>query len=102
VCLYAALGALPFVPDEAAAMARFLYDHHPRTWGSYGFFDAYNLDFSPPWYSQALYGIDKGCSMIMIENHLTGLIWEAYTNSPGIQAALAVLGFSEREGGRGA
>jgi len=38
----------------------------------------------------------------MIENHLTGLIWDAYTNSPGIQAALAVLGFTRREGGHGA
>jgi len=102
VCIYAALGALPFAPDEAAAMARFLYDHHPQTWGPYGFYDAYNLDVSPPWHSRALYGIDKGCSMIMIENHLTGLIWEAYTHSPSIQAALAVLGFSEREGGRSA
>ena len=102
VCIYAALGALPFVPDEAAAMARYLYDHHPQTWGPYGFYDACNLDVSPPWYSRAMYGIGKGCSMIMIENHLTGLIWEAYTNSPGIQAALAVLGFTRREGGHGA
>jgi hypothetical protein len=98
VSIYAALGALPFVPDEATAMARYLYHHHPQTWGPYGFFDAYNLDVSPPWYSHSLYGIDKGCSMIMIENHLTGLIWDIYTHSPAIQAALGTLGFRRREG----
>jgi hypothetical protein len=102
VCIYAGLGALPFVPDEATAMADYLYHEQPQTWGPYGFYDAYNLDVAPPWYSRALYGIDKGCSMIMIENYLTGLIWNIYTHSPGIQQALSVLGFRLREGERSA
>jgi hypothetical protein len=100
VCIYAALALLPFLPAEAAAMALHLYQHHPLTWGPYGFYDSYNLDVSPPWYSSALYGIDKGISMIMIENYLSGLVWDTYTHSPGIQKALAVLGF-RRRGGRG-
>jgi hypothetical protein len=100
VCVYSALAALPFVPDEAAAMALYLYEQQPQTWGPYGFYDAYNLDVSPPWYSRALYGIDKGISMINIENYLSGLVWDTYTNSPLIQAALARLGFSQRDGVR--
>lgn len=75
-----------------------LYHVHPQTWGKYGFYDAYNLDVNPPWYSTSLYGIDKGCSMIMIENYLSRLVWETYTNSPTIQKALKVLGFTKREG----
>ena len=93
VSIYGALAALPFIPEPTTEMIRYLYDEHPGTWGKYGFFDSYNLAVDPPWYSQSLYGIDKGCSMIMIENHLSGLIWNTYTNDPMIQKALSVLGF---------
>lgn len=78
-------------------MMQYLYQRHPPTWGPYGFYDSYNLDVSPPWYSHSLYGIDKGCSMIMIENYLSRLVWETYTNSPVIQKGLAVLGFTRRD-----
>lgn len=98
VSIYAAVACLPLLPDETLEMMTYLYRHQPRTWGRYGFFDAYNLDVSPPWYSQAIYAIDKGCSMIMIENYLTGLVWNLYTNSPYIRQALRILGFSERAG----
>lgn len=97
VSIYGALSALPFTPDLATDMLLYLYHQHPQTWGRYGFYDAYNLAVTPAWYSQALYGIDKGCSMIMIENYLSRLIWDTYTNSPDIQTALAVLGFQRRE-----
>ncbi len=96
VSIYGALSSLPFTPTESTAMAEYLYQNHPQTWGPYGFYDAYNLAVDPPWYSHNLYGIDKGCSMLMIENYLTGLIWNTYTNSPEIQQALAILGFTQR------
>lgn len=96
VSIYSALSSLPFTPDLALAMMHYLFEHHPQTWGPYGFYDAYNLDVSPAWYSHSLYGINKGCSMLMIENHLTGLIWDVYTNSPLIQKSLDVLGFTRR------
>lgn len=99
VSIYAAVACLPFIPDLALDMMHYLYRCHPQTWGRYGFFDAYNLDVSPVWYSQAIYGIDKGCSMIMIENYLSGLVWDVYTHSPYIQRALRVLGFRENTGG---
>lgn len=96
VSIYSALSSLPFTPELTIDMVQYLYQNHPHTWGPYGFFDSYNLDVSPPWYSQSLYGIDKGCSMIMIENYLGRLIWETYTNSPTIQKSLGVLGFTRR------
>lgn len=96
VSIYGALSALPFVPELALQMIEYLYREHPQTWGKYGFFDSYNLDATPPWYSSALYGIDKGCSMIMVENYLSGLIWNSYTNSSYVQNALNILGFRPR------
>lgn len=98
VSIYAALACLPFIPDETMALVDYLYHQQPRTWGDYGFFDAYNLDVSPAWYSTSLYGIDKGCSMIMIENYLSGLIWKTYTGSDLIQKSLAVLEFTKKPG----
>ncbi|MCK6580665.1 MAG: hypothetical protein L6Q98_21445 [Anaerolineae bacterium] len=96
VSIYGAISALPFVPDLVMPMIAHLHGDHPLTWGRYGFFDAYNLSVDPPWYSSALYGIDKGCSMIMIENYQSGLVWDLYTNSPFIQKALDILGFRRR------
>jgi len=97
VSIYGAVSALPFVPDEALRMIDYLYREHPQTWGQYGFFDSYNIDVDPPWYSTSIYGIDKGCSMIMVENYLSGLIWNVYTNSATIQDALEILGFRKRQ-----
>jgi hypothetical protein len=96
VSIYSALSCLPFIPELTIEMIEYLHGEQPQTWGEYGFFDSYNLDVVPPWYSHALYGIDKGCSMIMIENYLTGLVWNTYTNSPYIQNALKILGFKKR------
>ncbi len=97
VSIYSALACLPYLPDLTLQMVAYLLRDQPQTWGPYGFYDAYNLDVSPPWYSRALYGIDKGCSLIMIENYVSGLIWKTYTNSPYVQNALAVLGFRQRD-----
>lgn len=94
ISIWGALACLPFIPNETIELVEYLFHNHPQTWGRYGFYDAYNLDVNPPWYSKALYGINKGCSMIMIENYLSGLIWDTYTNSPYIRKALDVLGFT--------
>lgn len=94
VSIYSAISCLPFIPNETLEMMQYLYAEQPQTWGKYGFFDSYNLAVDPPWYSRALYGIDKGCSMLMIENHLTRLVWNVYTASTPIQTALHTLGFT--------
>lgn len=96
VSIYGGVSSLPFVPEEATAMIDYLYQTHPQTWSKQGFFDAYNLAVDPPWYSTDHYGIDKGCSMIMVENYLSGLIWNTYHSSPTIQNALNILGFQAR------
>jgi hypothetical protein len=98
ISIYAALGCLPFIPEETLALADYLYHQQPRTWGYFGFYDAYNLDVTPTWYSTSLYGIDKGCSMIMTDNYLSGLIWKTYTGSDLIQKSLAVLEFTKKPG----
>ncbi len=97
VSVYAAVACLPFLPDETLALVEHLYCEHPQVWHpKYGFTDALNLDVTPPWYSRTIYAIDKGLSLVMIENYLTGLVWNVYTESPYIRQALKTLGFTER------
>ena len=36
--------------------------------------------------------------MIMIENYLSGLIWQTYTCSPVIQKGLQALGYKQKSG----
>ena len=96
VSIWSAIACLPVVPAETSILIEYLYTKHPQTYGKYGFFSGYNLDAQPPWYSQAVYGIEKGCSMIMLENYLTGLIWDVYTECQYIQNALNILGFTQR------
>jgi hypothetical protein len=74
-----------------------LYFNHPQTWGHYGFIDAMNLEIPTPWYSKKIIGIDKGCSMIMIENHMNRFIWDLYHASPIIKKAMSDLDFKERK-----
>jgi hypothetical protein len=97
VSIWSAVACLPVLPVETSALIEYLYTKHPQTFGKYGFFSAYNLDVQPPWYSHSVYGIEKGCSMIMLENYLTGLIWDVYTNCSFIQNALNILGFTQKD-----
>lgn len=72
-----AAGSIVFTP-ELSINALTHYAHYSKFWGKYGFKDAYNLDGKKPWYAKECIGIDKGISMIMIENYLSGLIWEYF------------------------
>ncbi|KAF0227585.1 MAG: hypothetical protein FD133_516 [Erysipelotrichaceae bacterium] len=96
ISIYSALSSFPFTPKESEEMMYELYFNHPQTWGKYGFIDALNLDTPTPWFSRRIIGIDKGCSMIMIENHMNRFIWDLYSASPYIQRAYQILGFKER------
>jgi len=96
VSIWSAIACLPVLPAETSALIEYLYTSHHQTYGNYGFFSAYNLDVQPPWYSHSVYGIEKGCSMIMLENYLTGLIWNVYTDDWYIKNALSILGFKQK------
>jgi hypothetical protein len=97
ISIYAVLSSFPYTPEESETMMYELYYNHPQTWGKYGFIDALNLDTKTPWFSEKIIGIDKGCSMVMIENHMNRFIWDLYSAHPVIKKAYEVLGFTERE-----
>lgn len=90
---YGAIGSIVFRPDEAInAMEN--YATYSGFISTYGFVGSYNLDkFDIPWFANDVLGIDKGISILMIENYLSGMIWDIYMEVPYIQEAINVLDF---------
>lgn len=90
---YGALGSIVFRPEQAITAAE-NYRTYERFWSIYGFKDAYNLTTSiNGWFGNDIIGIDKGISVLMIENYLSGMIWEIYMEVPYIQSGLENLDF---------
>lgn len=88
VCAIA--GSLPFTPDESAAALQKLSAEFPAMMGPYGFYDSINLD--KKWMSGAYLGIDKGITLLMIDNTLYHDTWDIYMSHPGIRKAIDRLG----------
>lgn len=86
-----ALGSMPFTPEESAA-ALVHYQGIEALSGPYGLLDSYNLDVEGGWFAPGVIGIDKGISLLMIENHLSGMIWELFMQHPAVRRGLAACG----------
>ncbi len=84
-------GSIVFTPKLSIQALEYYYNHFPKLWCQYGFKDAYNLDGQKPWYSQECIGIDKGISMLMIENYLSGLIWKYFMKNQYVIKGLEKL-----------
>lgn len=87
----AALSSMPYVPEEALACLRVLYEQHgAKIWDEFGFRDAFNPQ--QEWVARGVLGIDIGPISPMIENHRTGLPWRIFMQAPEIHQALKQLG----------
>lgn len=87
-------GSIVFTPSLSIKALENFYNNFPKLWGKYGFIDAYNLE-EGEWYSKEVIGIDKGISMLMIENYLTQLIWKCFMNNEFVQKGLEILGVKQ-------
>lgn len=92
-----AIGSIVFTPELSIKAVENYYNNFPKFWCKYGFKDAYNLDMDEPWYAEECIGIDKGISMIMIENYFTGLIWKYFMKNKYIKKGMNLLGFSKEK-----
>ncbi len=88
-----ALGSIVFTPEIVEETVKYYYEKVPQLWGKYGFKDAYNLDKN--WTSEVYIGIDKGIELLMIENYLSGLIWEIVMKNEYIRKAIKILELKE-------
>ncbi len=88
----AAGGSVPFLPKETIACLANLYNSYGlRAWKKYGFVDAFNPRSS--WTDVDVLGIDLGITMLMVENHRTGFIWEHFMKAREAQRGMKLVGF---------
>jgi hypothetical protein len=89
----AAISSIAFTPVQSLeAMKTFYYFLGDRLWGSYGFYDAF--DVTAGWWATSTLAIDQGPIVCMIENYRTGLLWDLFMSAPEVQTGLTKLGFT--------
>lgn len=88
----ATAGSLPFLFDDCMRVQRTIRSRFgDKAWTRYGFVDAFNP--LTGWYDHDVLGIDLGITMLMAENHRTGLVWEVFMKNPEAQSAMQKVGF---------
>ncbi|MGZ3871554.1 MAG: glucoamylase family protein [Mucilaginibacter sp.] len=89
----AAIASLPYTPEQSMrALKFFYYKLGDKTWGQYGFYDAFNL--SDTWFADSYLAIDQGPIIIMTENYRSGLLWNLFMSCPEVKAGMKNLGFT--------
>jgi len=90
-----AAGSIVFTPNESLEAMEYYYNNHPKLWGRYGFVDAYNVDVLPNWYASDVIGINKGITLLMIENFRTGLIWDLFMKNRWVKKGINAVGLED-------
>jgi len=89
----AAISSIVYTPVQSFdAMRHFADSLGSKTWGDYGFIDAFNQQSN--WYASSFLAIDQGPIVIMIENYRTGLLWNYFMKNTEVHQGLDKLGFS--------
>jgi len=104
------IGSIAFVPNLTIPAMEY-YSNIVSLQSIYGFRDSFNLgieEFSPAgtilpqtpipengWFSTDVIGIDKGVTVLMIENYRSSLIWDYFMQSAVAQKGMTELGFTE-------
>ncbi len=105
---HAAGGSIAFAPEiTVPALVNMRERFGDHLFQQYGFLDAYNESFTfdaalkhgtivpgVGWFDGDYLGIDVGPTLLAIENHRSGLIWELLRQHPAIQRGLKRAGFT--------
>lgn len=90
--IYGAIASIVFTPNESIDFMNFIFENYKeQLWGGYGFKDSYNLNKN--WFCNYEIGIDKGISIVMIENYRSELIWDLIMGNKYILKAFSLLEF---------
>ena len=63
--------------------------------GDFGFYDAFNFEGTKPWIAKSVIGIDKGITVLMIENYQSEIIWKTFMKLDFMDTAIERLGFTK-------
>ena len=75
-----------------AALKYFYYQIGDKTWGEYGFYDAFNI--TEGWFGKSYLAIDQGPIVVMMENHRSGKLWNLFMSAPEVAVGATKLGFT--------
>jgi hypothetical protein len=88
----AALSSMPYTPEYSMQAMKHWYENLRDTvYGVYGFYDAFSE--TDLWFPKRYLAIDQGPTVVMMENHRTGLLWNLFMRCPEVQSGLRKLGF---------
>jgi hypothetical protein len=96
---WAVVASLPFASDIVLPTISHLQSLQLHTDNPYGFKASFNATFPADrrhpvgWVSPYHFGINEGPTVLMIENHLSGLVWELMRGCPYIVDGLQRAGF---------
>jgi len=92
------LGSIVFTPNESKMAIEEIYKLYPKSFQDYGFTDGIlKQNKKKTWISKDYVGINKGISLLMIDNYLHGTTWKYYMKHPLIQKALQKLNFERKQ-----
>jgi hypothetical protein len=97
---WAVAASLPFAPEIVAPTITSLVALHVQVPNPYGFKASFNPTFADEagdgvgWVSPYHYGINEGPTVLMIENHRSGMIWSLMRTCPPLVAGLKIAGFT--------
>lgn len=92
IAIYALVSSLPFLPNEVKSTISKLVEKYPEINGQYGFYDSINLSDNL-WIGKDYLGIDKGITLLMIDNYYYQTTWNYYMKHNIIKAGIKKLGF---------
>ena len=96
---WAVAASLPFAPEVVGPTIAHLSALHVGVPNPYGFKASFNpvyrgaIDDGIGWVSPYHFGINEGPTVLMIENHRTGLIWSLMKRCEALSAGLRLAGF---------
>lgn len=92
-----ALGSMPFTPEVSLAVMEEIDKTYPQAFQKYGFTDGIlKTSESGPWICADYIGINKGITVLMLDNYLHQTTWKYYMSHPLIQKALQRLQFRKK------
>jgi hypothetical protein len=88
----AVAGSLMFTPDICLPALRAMQERFgSKIYGRYGFTDAFHP--SNGWVSSEVIGLDLGITLLALENHRSGKLWDWFMSNPEPRRALDLAEF---------
>lgn len=92
-----AAGSAPFAAKHVKNALEYYRGIDGLWHDEFGFYDAYNMDYGDGWYSQNMYNIDKGITIIMLENLRSGLVWKYMNQNKYVQTGMKKCGITNKQ-----